>query len=134
MGKYEPLGRYLQGQSRAHVPMTFKEIERILGSPLPASKEHRAWWSNNPSNNVMTKQWLDAGYETEQVDIEGQKLVFRKVKGRIAPAANSGRAPIFGCMKGMITIASGVDLTEPLGEVWEIDTIGGLDEPPDSGK
>jgi hypothetical protein len=27
----------------------------------------------------MTKVWLEAGFKTEQVDIEGRKLVFRRV-------------------------------------------------------
>ncbi|MEA2936481.1 MAG: hypothetical protein QOD74_3127, partial [Variibacter sp.] len=60
--------------------MTFAEIERITGSKLPPKAQHqRAWWSNNPSNNVMTKVWLEAGYETERVDMAGRKLVFRRV-------------------------------------------------------
>jgi len=55
------------------VPVTFEEIERITGTALPPKSQHsRAWWSNNPSNNVMTKIWLDAGFETAQVDISGR--------------------------------------------------------------
>ena len=48
MGKYEPLNEFLKSQSREYVPMTFSEIERVLGNELPPSKLHRAWWSNNP--------------------------------------------------------------------------------------
>src|SRR4051812_20975914 len=87
MGKYEPLNAFLKSQSRDLVPMTFAELERVLKSKLPPSKLHRAWWSNNPDNNVMTKEWLDAGYETESVDISGEKLVFRRVvRKQHAPA------------------------------------------------
>ena len=132
MGKYEPLGLFLKNQTRDSVPITFAEIERILKSPLPASKESRAWWSNNPNNNVMTKQWLEAGYETEQVDIAAERLVFRKKKISSQHSARAaGRAPIFGCMKGMFTIEDGFDLTTPTGDDWITDRIGGLDEPLD---
>ena len=79
MGKYEPLGEFLRKQRVAHVPMTFAEIERIVGTKLPKSQRYPAWWSNNTSNNMMTQVWLDAGFETEQVDVGNRKLVFRKV-------------------------------------------------------
>ncbi|MFO1032893.1 MAG: hypothetical protein U1E15_01960 [Hyphomicrobiales bacterium] len=120
MSKYEPLGRFLKSQTRDAIPMTFGEIERLLNAALPPSKQHRAWWSNNPSNNVMTRQWLDAGYETEQVDVEAGKLVFRRVA---AAQMQKERQSIFGCLKGMVTLAPGTDLTTPTGDDWE----GGVD-------
>jgi hypothetical protein len=78
VSKYKPLRAWLSKQSRASIPVTFQDVERIVGGPLPASKTSRAWWSNNPDNNVMTREWLAAGYETEQVDIAGERLVFRR--------------------------------------------------------
>jgi hypothetical protein len=118
MGKYEPLGAFLRTRSRDRIPMTFAQIERILGAKLPPSKQHRAWWSNNPDNNVMTKQWLAAGYETAAVDVEAGKLVFRRKSGggeeRPSKKKRPGRAPIFGCMKGLMTIEEGYDLTSPM--------------------
>ena len=123
MSKYQPLGKYLSQQDRAYIPMTFREIERIVGRSLPPSKVHRAWWSNNPANNVMTRQWLNAGYETVSVDIAAEKLVFRRVDG--APSAGAeGEGdgdlydPIFGCMKGTMTIPPDLDLTAPTDPEW----------------
>lgn len=122
MGKYEPLGAYLAAQNRAHIPMSFAEIEEIIGEKLPASKQYPAWWSNSPTNNVMTKEWLSAGYQTESVDIAGEKLAFRRVRkpsGFKTPAeadkgeASPKRTSIFGCMKGTLTLLPGVDLTAP---------------------
>ncbi|MBZ9987952.1 hypothetical protein LB572_12700 [Mesorhizobium sp. BH1-1-5] len=78
MGKYSPLRTYLMAQTRERVPMSFKDIERLLGEKLPASKQYPAWWSNNPSNNPMTKEWLAAGFQTESVNIAGENLVFRR--------------------------------------------------------
>ena len=81
MSKYSALGDYLKRQSRDAVPMTFGEIEKIIGAKLPASaQKHRPWWSNNADNSVMTKVWLDAGFQSEQVDMEERKLVFRRVR------------------------------------------------------
>ena len=88
MGKYEPLGQFLRTQRTSEVPLTFREIERITGVKLPPkAQHHRAWWSNNPNNNVMTKVWLDAGFESAQVDMEGRKLVFRRVAKASEPAS-----------------------------------------------
>lgn len=126
MGKYEPLGDFLRSQRTQEVPLTFHDIERITGVKLPPkAQHHRAWWSNNASNNVMTKVWLDAGYETAQVDISARKLVFRKIEGiegkpqaPSAETAKPGRHPAFGAMKGLIRIPPGVDLTEPADPEW----------------
>jgi len=78
MGKYSPLRSYLMAQAGERVPMSFSDIEKLLGEKLPASKQYPAWWSNNPSNNPMTKEWLAAGFQTESVNIAGENLVFRR--------------------------------------------------------
>lgn len=126
MGKYEPLGAFLRSQRTHEVPMTFAEIERITGVKLPPSAQrHRAWWSNTPSNNVMTKVWLEAGFESEQVDMNARKLVFRRIgkadSAAAAPAtaAKKGeRHPLFGALKDVTLIPPGVDLTEPADPDW----------------
>lgn len=122
MGKYEPLAAFLKKQGRAEVRMTFREIEHLIGSKLPASAtEHRAWWSNNPSNSVITKAWLDAGYRTEEVDMAGRKLVFRKSQEpseRNSWPTDKPDDPLFSWMKGTVTVAPGVDLTEPSDPDW----------------
>jgi hypothetical protein len=134
MGKYERLGDHLRKQRTNLVPMTFAEIERVVGSKLPKSQRYPAWWSNNPWNNVMTKVWLDAGFETEQVDVEGRRLVFRRVRpvtpgsGKSSMDGDSGsstRHPLIGWMKGTARIAPGVDLTEPADPEWGERAWGG---------
>lgn len=128
MGKYAPLAEFLKSQGASHIPMTFEEIETVTGAKLPPKAQfHRAWWSNNPSNNVMTKVWLEAGYETEQVDIAARKLVFRRISGfaegepvPLSPPRmkHEKRHPLFGLWKGFVEIAPGTDLTEPADAEW----------------
>jgi hypothetical protein len=130
MGKYEALGRFLRQQRTNEVPMAFADVERITGTRLPPSAhKHRPWWSNNPQNSVMTKVWLEAGFETEQVDMAGQKLVFRRVRnasearGTPTPLAPSDTTrarhhPLRGALKGLVRIMPGTDLTQPADPSW----------------
>lgn len=80
MSKYQPLTDHLRRAGAETVPMAFEDIERVIGAKLPRSASHRAWWSNNPSNNVMTAAWLAAGYESSQVVMKDRTLVFRRVE------------------------------------------------------
>src|SRR3954462_5080582 len=116
MGKYEPLGAFLRSQRTQEVPLTFSEIEKITGVKLPLkAQHHRAWWSNNSSNNVMTKVWLEAGYESTRVDMSARKLVFRRIGKASAPdvktsppAKKGERHPLFGALKDVTFIPPGV--------------------------
>jgi len=129
VGKYEPLGVFLRGQRCEEVPLTFDEIEQITGVKLPPkAQHHRAWWSNNASNNVMTKVWLEAGYESAQVDMSARKLVFRRVAKApsrepsplpaVTDMKKGERHPIFGALKDITRLVPGVDLTEPADPEW----------------
>ena len=128
MSKYEPLGQFLKTRSAGETPLRFDEVEAIIGVPLPpAAGRHPAWWSNNPSNNVMIKVWLDAGYRTERVDLRARKVVFR----RTSPAPSKPPAPtpspqntnVLDALRrklaGTVRTAPGFDLTQPTGERWD---------------
>ncbi len=130
--KYERLNEFLERQSASEVPMTFAEIEGLIGSSLPASaRKHRPWWSNNPSNSVITHAWLKAGFKTERVDMGGERLVFRRTDHRGPPPATTpptmpsptsgsmdALAGLYGCMEGTVRFLPDVDLTAPTGERW----------------
>lgn len=127
MSKYEPLERFLKSRHTEEVPMTFAEIEKVIGRALPEKASgHRAWWSNNPSNNVMTKAWLAAGYQTERVDMASRRLVFRRAtrmpdRGTSTPASRGAGIidRIRATLGGTVTIPPGVDITAPTGEEWD---------------
>ena len=145
VSKYEPLEDYLGQRGESEVPMTFGEIEEVIGAELPPSAfDHRAWWSNNPSNSVITYAWLGAGYKSAEVDMAGRKLVFRKSAEAGPPPGTDDAEPgpddpglggdssgaavapsggffsrVFGALKGTVTIKPGTDLTEPVGEDWD---------------
>ncbi|WP_075217228.1 DUF7662 domain-containing protein [Mongoliimonas terrestris] len=144
MSKYRPLREHLEkAGGRSVLPMTFGEIEALLGFPLPrSSRRHRAFWSNNPSNNVMTHAWLQAGYETADVDLTSERLVFRKAAAALGQTSAPSRSvdpskvvptdddegepivcrhPMFGALKGLISVEPGYDLTQPLfdDDYWE---------------
>jgi hypothetical protein len=126
MSKYAALTDYLGRLPHREVRLTFGDIERLLKAKLPKSaRSHRAWWSNNGNNSVMTKAWLDAGWRSERVDMTSETLVFRRVDAdEPTPAAaapssdvSAPRRPrIIGRLRGTVTITG--DVTQAVGEVW----------------
>jgi hypothetical protein len=115
MSKYAPLADYLKGRNRELVPMSFEQVEKVLGFKLPPSAlEHRPWWSNTGGSHVQAKGWLDAGFESGEVDMEKRKLVFKRVRG-VKPATGEEEPfhPLYGYMKGLVRIMPGVDITQP---------------------
>ena len=133
--KYDPLGAYLKTRQTAEVPMSFSEIEAVIGAALPPKAvNHPAWWSNNTSNNTMTKVWLEAGFRTERVDVCGRRLVFRRAApppGRptreappsrqAAPSSAPGGvlSRVHAALAGTVRVAPGVSLTAPTDETWD---------------
>ena len=101
MSKYAPLTGYLSSSGLDYIPMTFAEVEEVIGDKLPRSAfEYRPWWSNNPSNHLNADSWLRAGYKTSKVDMSERKLVFRKALASELPVGRNnniskdeGRSP-----------------------------------------
>ena len=124
--KYQPLENHLNSTDNRKIPMTFKEIEVVIGTDLPHSaRKHRPWWSNNPSNSSITHFWLAAGYKTTEVDLGNEQLVFvrdEKADAHSAstrdPASVPSEHPVLGCMSDTVTVPDGIDLTKPAMPEW----------------
>ena len=139
MSKYRTLARFFEAQPSDFLRMTFDEVEREAGFKLPASARlHQAWWANDRARHVQAKAWLDAGFESEQVDMKAGMLVFKRVKAEPAPLKprhggmsdpareykqaetmtvetekKPRRSPLFGALKGTFWIDPTWDLTKP---------------------
>ncbi len=72
-GKYESLELHLRSipPKVGEVTLSFSEIERILGAPLPESATtHRPWWENQreSKSRPQAHAWLSAGFLVETVN------------------------------------------------------------------
>lgn len=77
--KYWSLYEYLQTSGQDELRLTFAEIERLLGQPLPGSaRSQRAWWSNRSRGGTQAKAWMEAGYEVTELDLSAEQVTFRK--------------------------------------------------------
>jgi hypothetical protein len=75
--KYRPLREFLSRQTVAEAPMSFAEVEDVLGFPLPASaRNHAAWWSNNVGTHVHAAAWRGAGWRTSRVNLAAERVTF----------------------------------------------------------
>ena len=79
--KYAALYNHLRQTETHEWETTFREIETILGFPLPASARlHRPWWGNQKNSNGHSQAlaWSTAGWNTTNVHLENETLVFRR--------------------------------------------------------
>jgi len=79
MSKYEPLGHFLRGLGRSEAPLTFHEIEDLLGFKLPESaRRHRGWWANEGTTHVQARAWMTAGWQAWEVNLGAEQVLFRR--------------------------------------------------------
>ena len=69
MNTYDPLHDHLAMQRGSEVRLTFDEIERLIGQPLPASaRKYQALWANEDplkTRHYHCKAWRSAGYRAK---------------------------------------------------------------------
>ncbi|HEX2997529.1 MAG TPA: CBS domain-containing protein [Anaerolineales bacterium] len=72
--RYAVLAGWLMGLEREQILLTFRQVEEIIGSPLPPSAyQLRAWWANDRAHSAL---WLEAGWEIAYVDLAEKLVVF----------------------------------------------------------
>ena len=87
-GKYQRLYTYLRGRQVDEWRTSFSEIEAVIGFDLPPSARlHRPWWGNQKSGNGHSHAlaWSIAGWETAEVDMDAETLLFRRTHPRPVP-------------------------------------------------
>jgi hypothetical protein len=77
--KYQPLLEFLHDSNQDDVTLTFAEIEALMNDSLPDSaRSKRAWWSNRGQGALQASAWMEAGYRVEDVDLDSQRVTFRR--------------------------------------------------------
>ncbi|MCE2456516.1 MAG: hypothetical protein J4G14_01700 [Dehalococcoidia bacterium] len=84
-GKYKRLYRHLCALEVQEWRTTFGEIELVIGFELPPSARlHRPWWGNQrgSSGHSHALAWSVAGWETAEIDMDAETLLFRRTHPR----------------------------------------------------
>ena len=77
-GKYEPLRRHLADLDGGDWQASFADVEAVIGDELPpVARSSRSWWANDCSH-VQAKAWLNAGWQTANVNMAGESLRFQR--------------------------------------------------------
>jgi len=86
--KYEALTRYLRFRAAFTntVRLSFAQIDGVIGDNLPLEAyRSEDWWKNTPST-AHAKAWLDAGWETAEINLKEAYVIFQKTKSQQPPA------------------------------------------------
>ena len=118
--KYLPIADFLGAQEKGRVRLGFSDVENILGAPLPKSAaEYQAWWANDPGHS-QAKAWMEAGWQTENLNLSGQTVEFVRAARRSQPTPlEAPPSDPWGALAGTVTIHDPASLTQPTGEAWD---------------
>jgi hypothetical protein len=92
VSKYGGLAGYLKFRAAFtdSVKLNFARIDGIIGDNLPMDAyKTEQWWANAPSN-VHVKAWLEAGWETQEVNLKEGYVIFKKVRD-VQPRSTRGK-------------------------------------------
>ena len=102
-GKYQRLYTYLTSLQVSEWRTSFNEVEAVIGFELPPSARlHRPWWGNQRGGNGHSHAlaWSVAGWETAEVDMDTETLLFRRThpqaRTQASPRRGMARPPHSG--------------------------------------
>lgn len=79
MSVYQPLQRYLESRAEPAITLTYEEIEKVLGRPLPDTARRdkmRQWWANTESHS-QALAWLKARRKAK-LDVKRLAVTFTR--------------------------------------------------------
>ena len=83
--KYLPLEDWFRQQpaSKKKITLTFEQVEKILGNPLPASATKlKTWWTNvHPKIQSHRTAWLNNGWRVTEFDQSVRRVEFVRDEG-----------------------------------------------------
>jgi len=81
MGKYSRLAKYLFEVKEDDITLSFDEVKRILGFPLPNSAfKYNPWWSNDRTHVQAEDGWMKVGWKVDKIDIQRQEVSFTRYR------------------------------------------------------
>jgi hypothetical protein len=80
-GKYSPLYKWLNEQpsEKTAIELSFRQIEKIIGSTLPRSAfQYEAWWLDKSANtrHMQAVAWLEAGWRVVNLSLRSRRVSF----------------------------------------------------------
>ncbi len=84
--KYQPLADYLAAQTGEEVTLTFADIERIIGAPLPSSAGTRGFWKDTRGqHNHLFYAWQGVGWQAVIADLRQHQVTFQRSTAETPP-------------------------------------------------
>jgi hypothetical protein len=79
--KYDLFGNFLDLQLVDRLTLSFAQIEKIIGSKLPASaSKYDAWWSNSAVDGRHNEVWLRRGWTVVEHSFNSRTVKFQRVR------------------------------------------------------
>lgn len=80
--KYAALSNWLLGERRDRIEVSFREIEEVLGFPLPpSSREYASHWSGYKGSAVV-RAIKDVGWRASNLDLKAKRVVLERDDSR----------------------------------------------------
>ncbi|MFX0058379.1 MAG: hypothetical protein ACFE8J_08780 [Candidatus Heimdallarchaeota archaeon] len=77
--EYAKLADFLNASTEEEIVLSIRNVEQIIGVPLPESAYNiRQWWENDEGHTQAKNGWLDVGWKTFQVQMDLQRIPFKK--------------------------------------------------------
>ena len=96
--RFFALKEKLARSDAASITLSFKDIERITGSSLPAfALKSKGWWYPRKDRNTIAEAWIQEGYRLERIDLEKKRLTLKREEFGMShlqiPKALTGKIP-----------------------------------------